>query len=135
MCEHTSKNMIEAYNSLFDTRELYLPQYVFRSTEIEFGASVLLYGAGKVGKEYYYQLKAENKYNVIGIVDRNAGKIESDFKVLDLNDVRQMKFDYVIIAVAQEEMAEQIKFELEKLNVPKRKMIWEKPITVFEYFR
>lgn len=59
MCEHTSKNMIEAYNSLFDTRELYLPQYVFRSTEIEFGASVLLYGAGKVGKEYYYQLKAE----------------------------------------------------------------------------
>jgi FlaA1/EpsC-like NDP-sugar epimerase len=96
---------------------------------------VLLYGAGKVGKEYYYQLKAENKYNVIGIVDRNAGKIESDFKVLDLNDVRQMKFDYVIIAVAQEEMAEQIKFELEKLNVPKRKMIWEKPITVFEYFR
>ena len=135
LCEHTSKNMIEAYNSLFDTRELYLPQYVFRSTEIEFGASVLLYGAGKVGKEYYYQLKAENKYNVIGIVDRNAGKIESDFKVLDLNDVRQMKFDYVIIAVAQEEMAEQIKFELEKLNVPKRKMIWEKPITVFEYFR
>ena len=52
--------------------------HLFPYSRVKQGEDVVLYGFGKVGKNYYRQLKANNYCNIKYIVDQNWEKYQSE---------------------------------------------------------
>lgn len=85
---------------------------------------VIIYGAGDVGKDFYKQLSYNQNFEVVGWVDRNYIQIRKIYKNVEAPErVKEKEFDYVIIAVVDEEVARDIELFLFKLGIPKRKIV------------
>lgn len=135
LIEFVSQATVSAYNNLFEIKDYVMPQYFFKSEKIPYHSRVLLYGAGKVGSSYWSQLKAEGKYEVLGILDKNAETYADLNMVYAVGEFRNYEFDYIIIAVKDIEMAKTIRFDMIKRGVDAEKIVWELPLPIFEYFR
>lgn len=94
--------------------------HLFPFTQIPQGAEVVLWGAGDVGREYYRQVSETMYCKIIGIIDRNA--IDED-NLVGTKEILKKKFDYIVIAVANPNVAEEIKRELIKENISLDKIV------------
>lgn len=91
--------------------------------------SVVIYGAGVLGKRIYNYLSEQMAMKICAWVDQNYKKYQSDgFKVdspLLLQDIADVQYDYVLIAVTVENTANAIKeYLITKLNIPEKKIRW-----------
>ncbi len=134
LCEHTSVRIVQAYNRLFENEILKLPQYLFKCSDIAYDSKVVIYGAGKVGKDYERQFRSEGRYEIIGFVDANADKLISNTKIYNVEELPMINYDFIIIAIADEKIANSIKNTLLKMGINKKAIVWKKPISIFEYF-
>lgn len=94
--------------------------HIFPFEKIEKGSSILLWGAGRVGREYYVQVIQTGFCQVVGIIDQAVKCEEGIFctkKSLDL------EYDYVVIAVEKEEIQKEIEEELLLYGVVPDKII------------
>lgn len=99
-------------------------QIYFPFHSVPGGSDIIIYGAGYLGKIYYHQLKKTNYCNVISWVDKNYYNIFDTERVIECPTVIPLKkYDYVIIAVINKEMQEEIRESLCKYGVYKRKII------------
>lgn len=108
-------------------RELILGKLKFPYDVVGRNSEVVLYGAGFVGSILKKQNEIKKYCKIILWVDKKYSKIEAE-KGLDVYsplEICQTNFDYVVIAVEKERMADQIKEELKKLGVPEEKIIWK----------
>ena len=55
-------------------------------------------------------------------------------EVLSPAEMMEYQFDYVIIAVNNEKVMNEIKNELVELGIGNKKIIWTKPLTVEEFY-
>lgn len=87
---------------------------------------VVLYGAGNVGCSYYKSMLIDKKIDLIAWIDKNAEKIKkSDYlPVRGLDYIKDLKFDYIIVAVFDESKYLGIKNELVNLGIEKKKILW-----------
>lgn len=90
---------------------------------------IVLYGAGKIGKAYYRQLKQVNDIELIAWVDKTPGKV-CGYEVKAPDMLSDIEFDYILIAVANEKMANEIKNRLIKF-VSSEKILWESPMRIY----
>ena len=97
-------------------------RYIINST-------VVLYGAGRVGRDYYDQIIETHLCKISGWVDLNYLEIGSNYnrEIVGINGLDDLQYDFIIIAVADSNVAKNIKLMLTQLGVEKRKIIWEKP--------
>ena len=87
---------------------------------------VILYGAGKVGRDYYEQLKSNNNYDIVAWVDKNAESYGA--KIQNINVIKKYNYDFVLISIKSENIAKSIVFELiDKMGVDNEKIVWRKP--------
>lgn len=74
------------------------PAYLFPFEKIPCGSSIVLYGAGKVGQEFYRQLAHGQYAYVAAWVDQNYREL--DFAQIGNPDIlHKTVFDYVVVAV------------------------------------
>lgn len=132
--EHTSNRIIAAYNILFDKQNYKLPQYLFESDKIPLESKVVVYGYGNVGKAYVKQIRNDGKYNLVGVIDKNAAQIKNDM-VYSAEILDKIEYDFIIIAVVDRTIAEDIQNSLLQRNISRSKIIFEKPLTIFEYYQ
>ena len=133
--EFVANTGLEAYNNMMEGERYNIPQYFFKSEKISESSKVLLYGAGKVGKSYWRQLKAEGKYELLGIIDKREN-LHTDINVVyGLEYINQFEFDYIIIAVKNLKTVKEIQKQLVNQYVRRDKIIWEHPLSIFEYFK
>ena len=93
--------------------------------------NIALYGAGKVGKAFYAQLKRESKYSLIVWVDQN----ECDENgVRSRNTLKEYEYDTVLIAIADPRTAQSAREWLSTEGIDDDKIIWQKPLRVEEYY-
>ena len=93
------------------------------------GKEIVLYGAGRVGREFFLQLKNRKDIQLVGWADKDAENYqEKGYPIMHLSEVAKLKCDYVIIAVKQLAMMEEIKRELIEAGIPKNKIMWKAPI-------
>lgn len=94
---------------------------------------IALYGSGHVGKEYYSEIE---KLGICESVIWISKKWEEDRKngleVSPVDSLLTAEYDYVVIAVDREEMADEIKTELIRLGIDEAKLLWKKPIYVVD---
>ncbi len=108
--------------------EINMPVYVFPFASIPKDARIVIYGAGMVGKAYYRTLYESGYGNIEGWVDRNYQCLaDYGYCISGPESVKDMTFDYIVIALDGEEAAAGVKKYLDGLGVSKDKIVWEKP--------
>lgn len=87
---------------------------------------VVLYGAGNVGCSYYKSMLIDKRIDLIAWIDKNAEKIKNcDYLPVQGPDyIKDMKFDYIIVAVFNESKYLEIKNELANLGIENKKILW-----------
>lgn len=104
--------------------------YLFPFDKVERNSSIIIWGAGHVGTEYYQQLKAIDYCSVVGIVDsriKNADRHRFTLELLKKN------FDYVVIAIAdknsvKEVIAQCLNYQIEESKIISDISIVEQPV-------
>lgn len=91
------------------------------------GERVLLYGAGKVGISLYNHFM-EQGINVVSWVDcSKAGEICYGRTIQNIQSIKTVEFDYLVVALFCQETAEEVKEYLIEMGVESRKIYWEMP--------
>ena len=82
------------------------PMYIFPYKEVNKNSKVIIWGAGKVGRDYCAQL-SDNRYcELVGIIDSACNYEDELYKT---KDILQSEFDYVIVAVEKEALYREIR--------------------------
>lgn len=103
--------------------------FPFRS--VKKNSKIVLYGAGKVGQSYYVQIQKACYCYLIGIYDSAASGNLGPFAIQRPEQLVGETFDYVVIAVLQESLAKNIIKTLKDKGIPRKKIVWEKPVVYY----
>lgn len=103
-------------------------KYKFPQYKIPEGSSLVLYGAGNVGRDYYTYITKTNKYHLSGWLDKRANvlRLKND-DIMPVESIKKMHYDYILISVMYKEIADEIKNELIGMGVDEQKILWERP--------
>lgn len=113
-------------------RERKLFHYLFPFYHLQGEVRLILYGAGTIGLDYYWQIKRMNAFDLVLWVDKSWEKYQDRFaQVVSPECIAEVEYDYVIIAVSNPEIVAEIQEELRAKGVPESKMLWEKPGRVY----
>lgn len=99
-------------------------RFRFPYEQVRAGSSVVIYGAGMVGRDFINQLDQTDYAEVVMCVDKNHDKI--DDKIRGINDLilGNAEYDYVVIAIESENISNSVKEDLIKLGISKEKIVW-----------
>ena len=107
--------------------------YRFETDEIQDGAAVIIYGAGKVGKSYYRQLRREKKYTVTAWVDKEFAIYQREGYPVEAPAIIKGKSEWIIIAVDSEVMAKVISEQIiTEYKVNPERIYWKKPVNLLD---
>lgn len=100
--------------------------YFFPYYGIANNSKVILYGAGKVGHSYWKYIEYSKCVQLIAWVDKNyKEKNQQNPIIKPVTVLRENNYDYIIIAIEDEKMAEEIKKEILAYGIEKSKLIWK----------
>lgn len=107
--------------------KIYIPYYCFRMENLGIGR-IVLYGAGKVGTDYYEQLHRLMPEKDILWVDRDYQNCHRKYKVYPTEAIQTAEFEKILIAVESEITAVKIKhFLISEYMIPEDRILWQKP--------
>ncbi len=102
------------------------PQFVCSFIDLLLNKKIVLYGAGMVGQSIYEQLTNYESIEIVGWFDRNYRKVQLPYKRIENPAlVNLMKFDYIIVAVKEKSIAEEIIDYLSDMNIDRKLILWE----------
>lgn len=96
-------------------------------------SKIVLYAAGVMGWAYYGQIKDNQDYELVGWVDRQYEKYTGhkpvtgtgrELSIGSVESIRDMDFDYVVVAIEEEKTALGIINSLKELGIPGDKIVW-----------
>lgn len=103
-------------------------KFVFPFLNLLDGKRIALYGAGRIGRNYVQQI---NRFDICELavwVDENWQECQrAGENVSSVDTLRNIIFDYVIIAVFCESEAMGIRQKLQALGIPGEKILWKGP--------
>lgn len=109
-----------------------IPFYKIGKIEMLFGSRMILYGAGLVGQDYYIQIRKYIQCNLLAWVDRKYQEIQFDYaEITGLENIKNLDYDVLLIAVEQETLAEEIRRDLRGEGIPDSKIIWMPPSYIY----
>lgn len=102
-------------------------QYLFPFELVKPGTNIVIWGAGAVGQSYYSQLTYTRYCNVTGWVDKNAGSYEG-WGLMNPERLDVTAPDYIVVAIKNEVIAQEVVRELKAMMADERKIIWRYPV-------
>ncbi len=104
-------------------------RYLFPFDKLPKESRIVIYGAGKVGKSYWKCLQSCNYARKLYWVDKKYAKLQKmGIPVESPRILSQIEFDYIVIAVSDEKIAEEIKADLKNIkHTADSKIVWSKP--------
>lgn len=95
------------------------------------GTRLVLYGGGEVGKTFLRQAKEMAGIRIVALCDREPELTGIREEVLitptQLAGMDPKDYDIVLIAIEREQIAEDIRKNLEELGVPEERILWKDP--------
>lgn len=108
------------------------PFFQFPYQDINKSSSVILYGAGNVGQDYYEQIKDNSYCKLIRWVDLDYKKYsQTGLPVKSIENINELEADYILIAVNNPSVGESIKEQLLCMGISSHKIIWKQPKILF----
>jgi len=90
------------------------------------GSKLVVYGAGAVGKLFVQAFRMGEYADIIMWVDENYMSFDKKLQVKPPVNLLQEEYDYVLLASATKEVAENMKTNLLRLGVEEEKILWKK---------
>ena len=97
-------------------------RYLFPFDKVSKGKSIVLYGAGLVGRSYMEQIRQLEYCKVVLWVDRNFRNFVSD-RISPVEEIQKVSFDKVVIAIESKEIGRSVKEMLAALGVERTKIV------------
>lgn len=102
---------------------IHIPEFMLDTDGLK-NKRIVLYGAGKAGRDYYRQL-TKMGYNVVLWVDSNSSEIEN---VKAPTAIFEVEYDIILLSVSRSEYVESIKQSLRNIGIGEEKLMWKKPV-------
>ena len=93
---------------------------VFPFSEVRQNSKVVIYGAGLFGRQYLKQVELTKYCEVVAVADSNFENMDG---VVDPASIDKFIFDYIVIAINNPIVTQEIKNSLCENGVPKEKII------------
>lgn len=108
-------------------------RFLFPYHKIERNSSIILYGIGNVGRQFYRQLVQGKYCKIVGWSDRTIeGYTELQGKLIPPEKILEYEFDYLVIAVAEYAVAQEIKAKLIGMGIAPWKIVWEENYELYD---
>ncbi|MDK2807491.1 MAG: hypothetical protein PWP24_222 [Clostridiales bacterium] len=122
-------SIIKGINYRFDFgTEVSVPDYYLPVDILGLAKTVVLYGAGKIGREYYRELRIHPEYKIIAWIDKNYETCNmTDVEIKPVEYVSRLEYDIVLLGTMYEGMADNMKKTLMELGVAEDKIVWCQP--------
>jgi glycosyltransferase involved in cell wall biosynthesis len=91
-------------------------------TDMEEGASVVIYGAGEFGRKLFSKILEEKLFPITAWVDRNYSEI--GFPIQPVDTILKVPYDYILVAMRHERVYTSIRNDLIAMGVDAAKIIW-----------
>lgn len=88
------------------------------------GSRIVIYGAGNIGKAYVRQIKLSSYCKLALWIDKSV-EAEGVNRPTDLN---ACEYDYVLVAIKNPDVVQEVKNELKQLGVWESKIVWRQPV-------
>ncbi|MBE6099331.1 MAG: hypothetical protein E7197_04685 [Anaerovibrio sp.] len=99
--------------------------FLFPFEKVPLGSKILIYGAGELGQSYFRQMMYTQYCTVVGFVDKNFKQYTSrQFNVYSPDIIRELDFDYVILAFKSVGNLPEVNRILQENNVSQEKIIF-----------
>lgn len=116
--------------------EMDIPNYEHPDVNDIINKKIVIYGAGNVGRDIYFQFSKYEKCSIVAWVDKNYQRYNfSYYNVKPVEEGLNRAFDIVIIAVLREALANSIKEELIARGVLRDKIVWKPPVNLIDKFK
>lgn len=111
---------------------IYIPWYMFDINGLE-GKRIVLYGAGAVGKDYFFQIQRQTSIKLVLWVDQRYQELNmNNHKISDISLISNTEFDQILVAVKYENLAKEIIDDLCKnYSVPRNCITWKQPKEIY----
>jgi glycosyltransferase involved in cell wall biosynthesis len=122
-------SIIKGINYRFDFGvDISVPDYYLPTNILGLAKTVVLYGAGKVGKEYYRELKMHPEYKLTAWIDKNYEACNMpDIEIKPVESISQLEYDIVLLGTMYEGMADDMRKTLMEFGVTEDKIVWCQP--------
>lgn len=128
-----SKEEQESYRNIYGSRiaGTFVVSYGFPYDKIKRNSCIAIYGAGQVGKSYYSQIRDFGYARVVAWVD-NSWKhyMDLEFPVSPIDLLLKCSFDYVVIAIQNEKIVNEVRDNLIGWGIDNSKIIFEPPVPI-----
>lgn len=104
-----------------------MEQYLFPFGAVPQGCHIAIYGAGKVGQTYLWELQETNYCHVVCMVDKEYWKYNGALPVpvCSLEELSKYNLDVVVIALKREDLAQEVCHILqEKIDIPVSRIVY-----------
>ena len=101
-------------------------QYLFPFELINKKERIILWGAGKVGTQYYNQVKCSGYCDIIAWVDQNWKSYKNE-AVSSPENIAKLKADHIVIAIKQSVHVEKVVEQLGSMGIDSNKIVWRYP--------
>lgn len=103
--------------------------YAFPFPELAKVSKIILYGAGRVGMDYYRQIFRRDLAKLVLWVDKRWKEYQNDYTpVYSPEGIEDYEYDYIIIAVTKRELADEIREQLVQKGIGEEKVLWRMPV-------
>ena len=117
------------YEEIILKMQAYVTSEVLSIRERSRIKKVAVYGAGKEGRAVVDKIERLGLYQIAAWVDRDwENKIKEGIKVFPIEKIFNVKWDALLIAIADEEIVEQVKHDLVNRGVDTEKIIWTRDL-------
>ena len=100
--------------------------YLFPFSDVEKDKKIVLYGSGNVGKIYERQIRQSQYCKIVLWVSKDYKNSEGMVSSPDM--IMDCEYDYIVIAVADNSIAQDIRKHLLGMGVADEKIIWKDPV-------
>lgn len=100
-------------------------RYLFPFNFLPLKCKVVIYGAGKVGKEYIKYLSNSKQYELTAWIDRKVNEKEN---VQELSAINSIEYDYILLAAASRQTAASMRASISEYVDNLQTVLWEKPL-------
>lgn len=83
---------------------------------------------------YYKQISGLGQADIVLWVDKDTEKVAKNSELSDVEELLTAEYDYVLIAVKQEAIAEAIKKELIYMGIEEEKILWREPKFILDIY-
>lgn len=121
------------YTNVLRMKEVDFPFYTYPDEDELSGRKIVLFGAGKIGQNFYKEMAQNRKLEIVSWIDNEASQeMVMGRNIENPRNLLRIECDYVICAVKKKETAASMVKQLVDMGIAKDRILWREPINIFE---